>query len=132
MMVSAFEVMDKEFSVNLTINTLITKLEHKSHHLEKKFPPLRYIFLINNIYFVLSKIRQVDLSKYVDKNFPNQLNDRIKEYTKSYLECTWKKVLSETFNEKENKILLVYESDGKTLKNSAREAIKKKFAVSCN
>ena len=129
MMVSLFQINDKEFTVDLTISTLVNKLEHKSHHLEKKYPPLKYIFLINNIYFVLSKIKQPDLAKLVDKNLPNQLNEKIKEYTKSYLEATWKKATAHSFNEKEYKTVLVYENDGKTLKNAAREAIKKKFAV---
>ena len=129
MMVATFQVNEKEFSVDLTINILVQKLEHKSHHLEKKYPPLKYIFLINNIYFVLSKIRQPILAKYVNKNLQNFLNDKIKDCVNSYLECTWKKVCSDTFNEKEYKTVLVYESDGKTLKNASREAIKKKFAV---
>ena len=129
MMVATFQVNGKEFSVDLSINILIQKLEHKSLHLEKKYPPLKYIFLINNIFFVLSKIRQPILAKYVDKNLQSILNDKIKEYVKSYLDCTWKKVYSETFNEKDYKTVLVYESDGKTLKNSSREAVKKKFAV---
>ena len=128
-MVSQFQLNDKEFSVQLTINTMINKLEHKSHHLEKKYPPLKYIFLINNIYFVLSKIRQPDLGKYVEKTFANTLNERIKEYTHSYLECTWKKILNETLNENNYNSIVIYENDGKTLKNSSREMIKKKFAV---
>lgn len=129
MMTSMFQVNDKEFNVNVTIQTLINKLEHKSHHLEKKYPPLKYIFLINNIYFILSKIKQAELAKYIDDSLPGLLNEKIKDYTKSYLEVTWKKTTAETFNEKEYKTVIVYESDGKNLKNASREAIKKKFAV---
>ena len=65
----------------------------------------------------------------MDKNLPNLINDKIKHYTKSYLECTWKKVVTEALNEKENKSIIVYETDGKKLKNSCRELIKKKFSV---
>ena len=128
-MVSEFQANEKEFSVNKTINTLIEKLEVKSNHLEKKYLPLKFIFLINNIFFVLSKIKKADLFKYLDKNLPNLINDKIKHYTKSYLECTWKKVVTEALNEKENKSIIVYETDGKKLKNSCRELIKKKFSV---
>lgn len=129
MMISQFQINDKEFSVQSTIVTMTNKLEQKSHHLEKKYPPLKYIFLINNIFFVLSKIRQSDLSKYVDKDFLNKLSEKIKEYTKLYLESTWKKVMNETFNESEYNSIILYENDGKTLKTSSREMIKKKFAV---
>jgi exocyst complex protein 7 len=126
-MITLFQMNQSEFSVDLVINTLVNKIEQKSHHLEKKYPPLKYIFMVNNIYFILSKIKQPKLAKFIDKNLPNSLNDRIKSYIKGYLEVTWKKVYEDSFSDKD-KNLIVFENDNKTLKNASRQLVKKKFS----
>lgn len=121
-----FKSTDDKFSIENIIDSLLKKLEIKSSILEKKYPPLKYIFLINNVYFIQSKIYQKPFNKYVSKSFADNLTKVIEKYISSYLESSWYKVLQVTFNEKDN---LVYEQDGKTLKNSSKEIVKKKFAT---
>jgi hypothetical protein len=131
----AYEFIKSEFEANgmkleiegLTVN-LIKKLESKSSILEKKYPPLKYIFLINNVYFIQSKVYNKPINKYVSKTFADSLTNYINSYIQGYLNASWTKVLEITFNEKEGGVIQ-FESDGKTLKNSSKEIVKKKFAT---
>lgn len=130
MMVGQFEINEKKFTAQEVIELLINKLNSKSSHVEKSYPPLKYIFLINNLYFILSKIKQQPLSTQVNSNLQDVILEKIKDSTTAYLEVTWKKVMFETFNDSSDKI--TFEKDGKTLTSYSREHIKKKFAVYCH
>ncbi len=97
--------------------------------LEKKYAPLKYIFLINNIFFIKSKLYQKPFIKYIDRNYADSLENCIKNYLKSYLDASWIKIMEVCFNEKDHRNVLIYEIDGKNLKSSTKELIKKKFAT---
>jgi hypothetical protein len=124
---SEFESQGKDFSAEGTIDLLIKRIESKSSFLDKKFQPLKYIFLINNVFFIKSKIQQKPFNMYINKDLESQLSEKIKSYIEGYLQACWSKVDEITF--KNDKDSIVYESDGKTLKNVSREIIKKKFAT---
>jgi hypothetical protein len=117
----------KEFSAEYIIDTLVKKLEAKSVLL--KYIPLRYIFLINNVYYVLSKIYQKPFSNYVSKDYSDQLSKKTKTYLEQYIAACWNKVDEITFNKKDNASLLEAISSNKVVKNITREGIKKKFAA---
>jgi hypothetical protein len=119
----------KEFSAELIIDNLIRKMESKAQLLDKKYPPLKFIFLINNIYFIQSKILLKPFSNFISKNYAESLSVQTKNYVDGYLNASWGKVNEITFNEKENLSSMFFEQDGKTMKSSARELIKKKFAI---
>lgn len=132
----AFEILKNQFqtegktlSIESIIEEFIKRLESKSTNLEKKYSPLKYIFLINNVYFIQSKIYHKPFNKFVSKIFADFLTNIINKYINSYLNSSWSKIQETTFNEKENQTVLVYETDGKTLKNSSKEVLKKKFAT---
>jgi siroheme synthase (precorrin-2 oxidase/ferrochelatase) len=118
-----------ELTADIFISNLISKLETKSDALVKKYPPLKFIFLINNIYFIQSKISLSPFNKFITKYFTDSLTKNIKTYIESYLKSCWSEVDEVTFSDRENITALAFEQDGKTLRNSSRELIKKKFAV---
>jgi hypothetical protein len=118
-----------DFSAEMFIECLITKIETKATLLDKKYSPLKFIFLINNVYFIQSKIAQSPFNKFISKYFTDSLNKNIRAYVEGYLKSCWGKVDEVTFNDRENQTAIAYETDGKTLKNSSKEMIKKKFAI---
>lgn len=118
------ETNNKDLSPQNFISILIEKIESKSNVLEKKYPPLRCLLLMNNIYFIKSKLTSKSLSGKFTEEYVNSLNEKIENYLKEYLTLSWNKVESVTFDEKE---IISYESDGKTIKQTSKEIIKKKF-----
>ena len=124
-----FEGSGKEFSAEIIIDNLIKKMEAKSTLLDKKYPPLKFIFLINNIYFIRSKIINKPFANYISKSYADVLNNKIKNYIDGYLIASWGKADEITFNEKDNLNSITFDQDGKTLKNSSKELLKKKFAT---
>lgn len=108
------------------ISTLVDKLESKSTVLDKKYPPLRYLLLMNNIYYIYSKIANKALALKFTQDYIDGLSKKIDEYLNEYLKLSWSKVDNITFDDKE---VIAYESDGKTLKQTSKELIKKKFST---
>ena len=106
------------------ISILIEKIESKSNVLEKKYPPLRCLLLMNNVFFIKSKLSSKSLNGKFSEEYVNSLNEKIENYLKEYITLSWNKVDSVTFDEKE---IISYESDGKTIKQTSKEIIKKKF-----
>jgi len=82
-----FKKKGEDFNAELMIDALVARLEHKAHHLEKKYPPLKMIFLINNIFYIHSKVSQKTFSEknFVDEEYCNSLNKKIREYIEKYL-----------------------------------------------
>ena len=98
----------------------------KSDLLLKKYPPLKYILLINNIFFIISKIENKNIENFFSKKFIQALYKRIDNYIIKYLKASWNKIDEITFDDKE---IIVYENDNKTLKTTSKELIKKKFSA---
>jgi len=108
------------------LTTLIEKIEEKSSILIKKYPPLKYLLLINNIYYIILRFQSNEFEQYITKTFIDTLKDKIENYIKEYLKCTWNKIDECTFDDKE---VIVYENESKNLKATSKELIKKKFSV---
>ena len=108
------------------INILVTKIEEKSNTLLKKYPPLKNILLINNFFYIHSKIVQDPLNHFFDKEFMDTLKEKVNSNSKEYLKSTWKKVIEITFSEKND---IVYEKGTNELKPTSKELIKKRFTT---
>ena len=103
---------------------LVDKLEEKSKILLKSYRPLKNILLINNYFYIHSKIGKQPLSEFFDKNDLSKIKEKINLNSKEYLKNTWKKVAEITFNDKND---IVYEKDTNELKATSKELIKKRF-----
>ena len=115
-----------EITPNNFIKLLLEKIELKSDLLLKKYPPLKFILLINNIFFIISKIENKTIENFFNKKFIQMLYKRIENNIEKYLKSSWNKIDEITFDDKE---IIVYENDKKTLKTTSKELIKKKFSV---
>ena len=115
-----------EITPNNFIKLLLDKIELKSDLLLKKYPPLKFILLINNIFFIISKIENKTIENFFNKKFIQMLYKRIENNIEKYLKSSWNKIDEITFDDKE---IIVYENDKKTLKTTSKELIKKKFSV---
>ena len=103
---------------------LVDKLEEKSKILLKSYRPLKNILLINNYFYIHSKIGKQPLSEFFDKNDLSKIKEKINLNSKEYLKNTWKKVAEITFNDKND---IVYEKETNELKATSKELIKKRF-----
>ena len=108
------------------LTVLIEKIEEKSVILIKKYPPLKYLLLINNIYYIILRFQSNEFEEYITKAFIDTLKEKIENYIQEYLKCTWNKIDECTFDDKE---VIVYENESKNLKATSKELIKKKFSV---
>ena len=125
---NAYTSLQEESNLDLSpknfITKLVQKIEEKSNILLKKYPPLKNILLINNIFYIHSKIIQEPLSKYFDKDVTTKLKDKINTNSKEYLKNTWRKVIEITFSHKDD---IAYEKGTNELKATSKEMIKKRF-----
>ena len=103
---------------------LIEQLEEKSKILLKRYRPLKNILLINNYFYIHSKISKQPLSEFFDKNDLSKIKEKINLNSKEYLKNTWKKIAEITFNDKND---IVYEKESNELKATSKELIKKRF-----
>lgn len=118
----------RELSAETFVSTLINRMENKGGALDKRYPPLKFIFLINNVFFIQSKIILPPFSKYIPKSFTESLNTNIKNYIEGYLKSSWEKVREVTFDELDQGIIMI-DQDTKALTNTYKEMIKKKFSI---
>ena len=116
----------KKINPDDIINILIERLEKNSTQLEKKYFPLKYLFLLNNLSYVQIKAQAIPLNNFITKPLIEKLNEKSKEYFNSYLFHTWNKVEEITFNQ--NDLNNICNADG-TLKSNGKDLIKKKFTV---
>lgn len=103
---------------------LVEQLEEKSKILLKRYRPLKNILLINNYFYIHSKISKQPLSEFFDKNDLSKIKEKINLNSKEYLKNTWKKIAEITFNDKND---IVYEKETNELKATSKELIKKRF-----
>jgi hypothetical protein len=103
---------------------LVEQLEEKSKILLKRYRPLKNILLINNYFYIHSKISKQPLSEFFDKNDLSKIKEKINLNSKEYLKNTWKKIAEITFNDKND---IVYEKESNELKAISKELIKKRF-----
>lgn len=115
------------FTVNSYVKDYITILENKSVVFDKTYSPLRWIFLINNIFFIYQKIKtnQNLLKKYSEsEGIIGSLYEKIIIYIDSYTLSCWGKVSDEIRNVKWE-----VKENGKTLKSNIKENVKKVFSL---
>jgi hypothetical protein len=66
-----------DFSPKNFITVLVNKIEEKSKVLLKKYPPLKNILLINNFFYIFSKIGQEPLKVFFEKEFSGIVKEKI-------------------------------------------------------
>ena len=115
---------NKDLSPSSFIIILVDKIEEKSKVLLKKYPPLKNILIINNFFYIHSKITQPLLSEFFQKDYFSQLKNKINSNSKEYLKNSWKKIAEITFNDKND---IIYEKGTNELKATSKEMIKKRF-----
>ena len=113
-----------DFSPKNFINILVKKIEEKSNSFLKKYAPLKNILLINNIFYIHSKISQDPLTHFFEKEYISSLKEKVNSNSKDYLKNTWKKVIEITFSDKND---IAYEKENNELKATSKELIKKRF-----
>ncbi len=108
------------------LSVLIEKIEEKSGILIKKYPPLKFLLLINNVYYIILRTQSKEFEEYITKAFIQTLKNKIENYIQEYLKYTWNKIDECTFDDRE---IIAYEGDSNNLKATSKELIKKKFSV---
>lgn len=76
----------------LLISSLESNLEEKSKLYEDK--AMKYIFLMNNIHYVVQKIKGTELGKLLGDQWVRKHRGLIRQYATCYLRACWSKVLS--------------------------------------
>ncbi|XP_075663453.1 exocyst complex component EXO70A1-like [Castanea sativa] len=97
------------------ITSLHSNLEEKSKLYEDG--ALQYIFLMNNILYVVQKVEGSDLGGLVGDNWVRKRHGQIRQYAISYLRASWTKVLH----------CLKVEGIGGSSRNASRVALKERF-----
>jgi len=124
------EIKDNENNLDISvknfISILVEQIGEKSKILLKKYPPLKNILLINNYFYIHSRISQMPLAEYFDKNDLSKIKEKINANSKEYLKNTWRKVAEITFDDKND---IIYEKETNELKATSKELIKKRFTT---
>lgn len=127
---NAYTNLQQESNLDLSpknfISILVNKIEEKSKNLLKKYPPLKNILLINNIFYIHSKINKDPLNHFFDKEYFGKLKEKINFNSKDYIKNTWKKAIDITFSDKDD---IVYDKQTNELKATSKEMIKKRFTT---
>ncbi|KAJ8475645.1 hypothetical protein OPV22_019372 [Ensete ventricosum] len=76
----------------LIISYLETNLDEKSKVYEDG--AMRYIFLMNNILYIVNKVKDSELGKLLGDDWIRKHRSQIRQYATSYLRTSWTKVLS--------------------------------------
>ena len=97
------------------ITSLHSNLEEKSKLYEDG--ALQYIFLMNNILYVVQKVKDSDLGGLLGDNWVRKRRGQIRQYATSYLRASWTKVLH----------CLKDEGIGGSSKNATRVALQERF-----
>ncbi|GMY15107.1 exocyst complex component EXO70B1-like [Fagus crenata] len=99
----------------LLITSLQSNLEEKSRLYEDG--ALQYIFLMNNILYIVQKVKDSDLGGLLGDNWVRKRRGQIRQFATSYLRASWSKVLS----------CLKDEGIGGSSSNASRVALKERF-----
>ncbi|KAF9603901.1 hypothetical protein IFM89_038620 [Coptis chinensis] len=78
--------------LQLLISSLESSLEHKSELYEER--AMRYIFLMNNILYIVQKVKNSELGKLLGDQWVRKRRSQIRQYSTCYLRASWSKVLS--------------------------------------
>ncbi|XVE54495.1 hypothetical protein DITRI_Ditri03aG0086300 [Diplodiscus trichospermus] len=99
----------------LLISSLESNLEEKSKVYEDG--ALRSIFLMNNILYIVQKVKDSELGKLLGDNWVRKRRGQIRQYATSYLRASWTKAL----------YCLKDEGIGASSNNASKVALKERF-----
>lgn len=99
----------------LLITTLESNLEEKSRLYEDG--AMQYIFLMNNILYIVQKVKDSDLRKLLGDQWIRKRRGQIRQHATSYLRASWTKTLS----------CLKDEGIGGSTSNASKVALKERF-----
>lgn len=97
------------------LSTLESNLEEKSRLYEDG--AMQFIFLINNILYIVQKVKDSELIKLVGDQWVRKRSGQIRQYATAYLRAAWSKALS----------CLKDEGIGGSSTNASKVALKDKF-----
>ncbi|KAF8010524.1 hypothetical protein BT93_J1224 [Corymbia citriodora subsp. variegata] len=97
------------------ISTLESNLEEKSRLYEDA--AMQYIFLMNNIWYVVQKVKDSELGNLLGDHWVRKRRGLIRQYATSYLRASWSKSLS----------FLKDEGIGGSSNNASKVALKDRF-----
>ena len=127
---NAYSHLQEESNLDLSpknfVTKLVDKIEEKSKTLLKKYPPLKNILLINNIFYIHGKINQDPLNHFFEKEYSGTLKEKINFNSKEYLKNTWRKIVEVSFSDTND---IIYEKGTNELKATSKELIKKRFTT---
>ncbi|KAF7135885.1 hypothetical protein RHSIM_Rhsim08G0189500 [Rhododendron simsii] len=105
------------FAVRLLslMTSLESNLEDKSRVYEDS--AMQYVFLMNNILYVVQKVKGSELGKLLGDQWVRKRRGQIRQYSTSYLRASWSKALS----------CLKDEGIGGSSSNASRVALKERF-----
>lgn len=98
---------------------LITLLESNLEEKSRLYgdSAMRYIFLMNNILYIVQKVKGSDLGKLLGDDWVRKRRGQIRQYATSYLRASWSKVLS----------CLKDEGIGGSASSASKVALKERF-----
>lgn len=99
----------------LLITTLESNLDEKSRLYEDS--AMRYIFLMNNILYIVQKVKDSELGKLLGDHWVRKRRGQVRQYATSYLRASWSKTLS----------WLKDEGMGSSSNNASKVALKERF-----
>ncbi|GLT44275.1 hypothetical protein SLA2020_181840 [Shorea laevis] len=99
----------------LVISSLESNIEEKSKVYDDN--ALQHIFLMNNILYVVQKVKDSELGKLLGDNWVRKWRGQIRQYATSYLRASWSKALS----------CLKDEGIGGSTSNASKVALKERF-----
>lgn len=99
----------------LLLKSLESNLEEKSRMYEDG--AMQYIFLMNNILYVVQKVKDSELGKLLGDQWVRKRRGQIRQYATAYLRSSWTKVLS----------FLKDEGIGGSSGNASKLALKERF-----
>ncbi|PON72161.1 Exocyst complex protein [Trema orientale] len=99
----------------LLITTLESNLDEKSRLYEDG--AMRYIFLMNNILYIVQKVKDSELGKLLGDHWVRKRRGQVRQYATSYLRASWSKTLS----------CLKDEGIGGSSNNASKVALKERF-----
>ncbi|XAR50326.1 hypothetical protein NMG60_11004617 [Bertholletia excelsa] len=97
------------------IKSLELNLEEKSKMYEDN--GMQYVFLMNNLLYIVEKVRDSELGKLLGDNWVRKHRGKIRQYATSYLRTSWSKTLS----------CLKDEGIGGSSSNASKMALKERF-----
>ncbi|KAK9277963.1 hypothetical protein L1049_027520 [Liquidambar formosana] len=99
----------------LLLTCLESNIEEKSRLYEDG--AMQYIFLMNNILYIVQKVKDSELGKLLGDHWVRKRRGQIRQYATSYLRASWSKVLS----------CLKDEGIGGSSSNASKVALKERF-----